>query len=474
MAERIRGPRAVVGIRRRAVETYTAVWERQYRHYFSGMGRRYMASHPSGKSWDAGVFHVKQSGFWGGEEKILRQMLNQQYADMTKTVWSDVVSAQVGTKLDFDLNARGVQAVMGQVATRVTQINEASQRMIADRVQSEIERGSNADVLEKSVRDLLQSWGETGGRAHIISLTESGNAYNLAATNGYRESGLVEQVQVYDGPDCGWTEHDDPDLADGSVRTLEEADLYPLSHPHCQRAFGPVVLTEEEAQAAGLDPGSAVEEPPVEEPPEPDPEMRPLTFGSQYDWDEYAQKTFGDWAVNTPREAQDAIETYTGGPYAEINGVLRGTFDPAYSRQFSDDALQEITRNMDRAMVALPDTLQVSRSVYPDAFKSVLEEAGLDLPIIRERLEKLADLLPGRVMEDKGYFSTSMAKDPVMGHNIRMKIIVPKGTRAAPAYQVSAFDYEKELLLHRGVRYVVTKAEYDGHNFLDLEVTVLP
>ena len=51
-------------------------------------------------------------------------------------------------------------------------------------------------------------------------------------------------VQVYDGPECGWTEHDDPDLADGSLRTLEEADEYPLSHPHCQRAFGPVVLTE--------------------------------------------------------------------------------------------------------------------------------------------------------------------------------------------------------------------------------------
>jgi len=256
MAERIRGPRAIVGIRRRAVEVHTGAWERQYRAYFNGLSRRYMASHPGGKSWEP-VFHVKQSGFWGQEASILRGLLNQQYADMTQTVWTDVVGAQVGRALDFDLNARGVRSVLSNVATRVTQINGASQEMIAQRVASEIERGSNPDVLERSVRDLLQGWGESGSRAHVIALTESGNAYNLAATNGYRESGLVEMVQVYDGPDCGWTEHDDPDLADGSTRTLEEADLYPLSHPHCQRAFGPVVLTEGEAQAAGIEAGDA-------------------------------------------------------------------------------------------------------------------------------------------------------------------------------------------------------------------------
>ena len=222
----------------------TAAWEVQLRAYFRGFQRRYMAAHPGGKGADEAMFHVKQSGFWASERERLRQILNQQYLAMTQTVWSDVVSTQVGRAVSFDLNARGVERIVGRVGTRVTQITSASQRLIAERVEAGIAANANTDRLEESVRSLLRSWGESGGRAHIIALTESGNAYNMAATEGYRESGIVEMVQVYDGPDCGWTEHDDPDLADGSTRTLDEADEYPLSHPHCQRAFGPVVLTE--------------------------------------------------------------------------------------------------------------------------------------------------------------------------------------------------------------------------------------
>lgn len=250
MAEPIRGPRAIVGIRRRTVEVATAAWEREWRTYFRGLERRFLAYARShirrAKGWkDEATADLDVDGFdWSGEETDLRRMLNQQYAAMTETVWTEVVGRQVGARMDFNLNARGVQRVLKRVATRVTMIDKASQEMIARRVAYEVSASSNADRLEAGLRDLLRSWGETGGRAHIIAMTESANAYNQAAVEGYRESGLVEEVEVYDGPDCGWTEHDDPDLADGSVRTLEEAQAYPEAHPHCQRAFGPVVLRE--------------------------------------------------------------------------------------------------------------------------------------------------------------------------------------------------------------------------------------
>jgi hypothetical protein len=256
MAERIRGPRAVVGIRARAVAVGTAKADQDLRAYFRGLRRRYMAAFRRAKGAES-LFHVKQGAVlhdvkagptfnWSAEKEALRKVLNAQYAAMTEVVWSDVTRLQVGRAIAFDLNSRGVQRILGKVGTRVTQINRASQEMIANRVAAEINRGSNADKLESSLDDLLRSWGESGGRAHIIALTETGFAYNYAAIEGYRESGIVEKVQVYDGPDCGWTEHDDPDLADGSIRTLEEAEAYPLSHPHCQRAFGPVALTDED------------------------------------------------------------------------------------------------------------------------------------------------------------------------------------------------------------------------------------
>ena len=46
-------------------------------------------------------------------------------------------------------------------------------------------------------------------------------------------------VEVFDGFDCGWTGHRDPDKANRSVRTVEEAAEWPISHPRCRRGFGP-------------------------------------------------------------------------------------------------------------------------------------------------------------------------------------------------------------------------------------------
>jgi len=252
VAEALKGPRAIVGIRRRLLDTTVPKWEKEYRAYFRGFSGRFLKWARSHMK-DAGSFHVKQSGDdvadldvedfdWDGEQATLKQLLNQQYASMTEVVWSEVAGQQVGQQLAFDLNARNVRAVLAKVGKRITQINDASQRAIAELVAREIEKSSNADLLEKAIGALLRSWGEDGGRAHIIALTESANAYNQSAVAAYREAN-VEMVEVYDGPDCGWTEHDDPDLADGSTRTLDEAEEYPEAHPHCQRAFGPVVKT---------------------------------------------------------------------------------------------------------------------------------------------------------------------------------------------------------------------------------------
>lgn len=267
-AERIVGPRAVVGVRRRAVDvstrTTTPALQRYFRHLETAILGGRKAASPSDTDTMVRSLYRSTIAATGGSSVLTRELkgiLDKQYLQMTQAVWTDVVGQQVGRALDFDLNARGVDRILEKVGTRITQINEASQRMIATRVEAEIRSGSNADRLEERLGDLLRSWGEDGGRAHIIALTESGFAYNYAATEGYRESGIVEMVQVYDGPDCGWTEHDDPDLADGSTRTLDEADEYPLAHPHCQRAFGPVVLREEDAEAVPAPAETAPEEP---------------------------------------------------------------------------------------------------------------------------------------------------------------------------------------------------------------------
>lgn len=264
MAERVRGPRAVVGARSVLVLGSAALVEPKLARYFSGMAGRVARG---GKSWESVPWEggpglkAGPSISWSRERKLLTSILKPLYETVGEATFG-IVSDQVRTEVVWDLNSREVRKVLGEVANRVTQINDASKRMIRELVASEIERGSNADRLQDQLRTLCRSWAGLSGpvsmseedrrrlsraeaqarsRAHAIALTESGNAYNRASVEGYRASGLVTQVIVYDGDDCGWSSHDDPDLANRSTRTLNEAAATPLSHPHCQRAFGPQV-----------------------------------------------------------------------------------------------------------------------------------------------------------------------------------------------------------------------------------------
>ncbi|MGW6886731.1 hypothetical protein [Streptomyces chartreusis] len=74
--------------------------------------------------------------------------------------------------------------------------------------------------------------------AEAATLAKSAVAYNAGTLNRTRQAG-VSMVEVFDGADCGWTNHQDPDKANRTVRTVEEAAEWPISHPRCRRGFGP-------------------------------------------------------------------------------------------------------------------------------------------------------------------------------------------------------------------------------------------
>ncbi|MBK3623981.1 hypothetical protein JHN59_03845 [Streptomyces sp. MBT49] len=87
-------------------------------------------------------------------------------------------------------------------------------------------------VYRNGARVPVRAWAEAA------TLAKSAVAYNTGTLNKSREAG-VTHVEVFDGSDCGWTNHRDPDKANRSVRTVEEAAEWPISHPRCLRAFGP-------------------------------------------------------------------------------------------------------------------------------------------------------------------------------------------------------------------------------------------
>lgn len=227
---------------------------------------------------------------WDAEARALRSILRPAYTVAGEEAVA-AVGAELGIGSSFDLNDRELSRIEATLGSRITRINDVSRTRIAGRVVDGIEKGlSTRDIVLgvgpgrsdgrggtkptfDGVRSLVDSWGSTGAggrgvlgpvgspadrqsgaapplrstRAYLIAQTETGNAFNRSAIESYRASGLVDFVEVFDGPDCGWSSHDDPDLAHGSIRSLANAGARSLSHPRCQRAFGASLRSREEA-----------------------------------------------------------------------------------------------------------------------------------------------------------------------------------------------------------------------------------
>lgn len=152
----------------------------------------------------------------------------------------DLVRAQLGKSEDdlpYDTDRPAVKRMFDKLGDRVKGI-EATTR---DRLQTMIERGVNDGLSMGDLAKLIEA-DESGAfnaaRAMMVARTETGTAYNLLSLAGYKEGG-VEKVEIFDGDGCGWDEHDDTDLADGSIRTLEDAEDHPLAHPNCVRGWTP-------------------------------------------------------------------------------------------------------------------------------------------------------------------------------------------------------------------------------------------
>ncbi|MFD9443410.1 hypothetical protein [Streptomyces sp. NPDC060001] len=64
-------------------------------------------------------------------------------------------------------------------------------------------------------------------------------AANTAAARTALDELGTQFVEISDGADCGWLEHNDPDRANRTLRTVQDALAHPVAHPNCQRELLP-------------------------------------------------------------------------------------------------------------------------------------------------------------------------------------------------------------------------------------------
>lgn len=141
-------------------------------------------------------------------------------------------------ELPFDPKRPAIKRILEKTAERITGVLDETIDRVNGYVQIGLDSGETPDEIAQRI-EADESGAFSAARASMIARTETATVYNLGSIAGYRESGRVEKVRIFDGDGCGWTEHDDPDLADGSTRTLDEFEEYPTSHPNCVRAGAP-------------------------------------------------------------------------------------------------------------------------------------------------------------------------------------------------------------------------------------------
>jgi hypothetical protein len=185
---------------------------------------------------------------WDTFDREMRRVLTTEYVSLGEAAFG-AVEGQLGVTLDFSLNERLTKTIRDLIGHRVKGITADSKEALRNTIAQGIDDGVHPSVIAKRMQDQLNGWAGledlTRSRAYTIARTETANAYNLGAIEGYRQTGIVSQIRVIDAPTCGWTYHDDPDTADGKIVTLDEAARQPISHPNCVRAFAPI--------AAGLE-----------------------------------------------------------------------------------------------------------------------------------------------------------------------------------------------------------------------------
>lgn len=183
------------------------------------------------------------------------------------------IEDRLGVPVSFNLQDLVARDLIRNHATRVNLVNVRgqTQKAIMQALFEGREAGDGAEDLGRRIRGMVEGrglypgvyqraydrarergWGHEAAdragdraarqyRAETIARTETKMAQNLSSIQAYRSSRVVKELKVYDGDDCGWTSHDDPDKANGKIVSFDEAAAYPLAHPRCVRSFAPVV-----------------------------------------------------------------------------------------------------------------------------------------------------------------------------------------------------------------------------------------
>lgn len=164
-------------------------------------------------------------------------MLDNAARDNSVFTWTDRHRAAVtaaSAQYYADLTAR-IQEALRRARAFLRAAQDAA-RATANRFDTAILRRQHpldTVVYANNARHPVDAW----ARAAIT--WQAVTTANTAAARTALDELDVQFVEISDGETCGWTSHDDPDRANRTLRTVQDALAHPSAHPHCARELLP-------------------------------------------------------------------------------------------------------------------------------------------------------------------------------------------------------------------------------------------
>jgi hypothetical protein len=178
-------------------------------------------------------------------------------AGVEKFVWNNISQEAVqrlATRL-YDSLKNAHQFVGKTTRELISSVvrDQSLKTAIQGRTATDAAREMRRLLEDKGIHAVRYADGSKHGLAEYSRMairTETATAYNSGTLHGSGKDCLY--FQIADGPECGLSYHDDPNLALGMVVDRDTAEKYLISHPNCRRAFGPRpdIRTSAEAKEA--------------------------------------------------------------------------------------------------------------------------------------------------------------------------------------------------------------------------------
>lgn len=157
-----------------------------------------------------------------------------------------------------------------------------------------------------------------------------------------------------------------------------------------------------------------------------------------------------DWLKVATKKEKNAVVTYTGSAYRDMNSYLRGINS---STRYEDEIKAAIS-GLNKA--SIPKDIIARRGSSFNSLKRLLDaDAGSEIIANQEKYI-------GMVIQDKGFMSASPSPHGGFSEAIEYVIKVPKGTDAMYVASISQHSSEQELLLNAGTKFIVEDFELNS------------